>query len=457
MADYYPLIARAVAGLDKNTGDARRAIYDRARTALLNQLRGVEPALSETEITRERLALEEAIRKVEAESARRSRAERPDAKTVQRDERPPAQPPRSETIDTRASEPSEAARSETAPQPEPIRRTGRARWFGASDNEDKDLSDVAAAMSAEAAKSAREAPTSQFGGDFRESARMRDLFELRSARSPPPRQADEELVDERAPRSFAGLAKLAAVLVVIAALGGLLYWQWSNIAAVYEAAFGGRSVEQTREVAEPTRPKIADRVGQDPQRSGAPAIAPVAQRVVLFEEDPGDPEGKRFVGSAIWRTETVSPGPGLAPDLAVRADVEVPDRRITMTWSIRRNTDQTLPASHTIEITFNLPADFPGGGIDRVPGILMKQGELTRGVPLAGLAVKVTSGFFLVGLSAIEHEMQHNVRLLKERTWLDVPLVYNNGHRAILALEKGTPGERAFEEAFAAWARSTTR
>src|SRR5258706_98431 len=75
MADYYPLIAKAVSGLDKSTGEARRALYDRARTALLAQLRGVEPALSEPDITRERLALEEAIRKVEAEAARRSRGE----------------------------------------------------------------------------------------------------------------------------------------------------------------------------------------------------------------------------------------------------------------------------------------------------------------------------------------------------------------------------------------------
>src|SRR5258708_17826042 len=72
MADYYPLIARAVAGLDKNPGDARRALYERARAALVAQLRGVTPALDESDVTRERLALEEAIRKVEGESARQS-------------------------------------------------------------------------------------------------------------------------------------------------------------------------------------------------------------------------------------------------------------------------------------------------------------------------------------------------------------------------------------------------
>src|SRR5262249_39863089 len=49
----------------------------RARNALLDQLRSITPALSETEITRERLALEEAIRKVEADVARRMREEMP--------------------------------------------------------------------------------------------------------------------------------------------------------------------------------------------------------------------------------------------------------------------------------------------------------------------------------------------------------------------------------------------
>jgi hypothetical protein len=70
LTDYYPLMARVTAALDKNTGEARRGLYERARTALVAQLRALDPPLSESEITRERFGLEEAIRRVEAESAR---------------------------------------------------------------------------------------------------------------------------------------------------------------------------------------------------------------------------------------------------------------------------------------------------------------------------------------------------------------------------------------------------
>src|SRR3954469_5761391 len=74
MADYYPLIARAIAGLDPSApGESRRALYERARSALIAQLRSVQPPLSESEITRERLSLEEAVRKVESEAAQRAR------------------------------------------------------------------------------------------------------------------------------------------------------------------------------------------------------------------------------------------------------------------------------------------------------------------------------------------------------------------------------------------------
>src|SRR3954469_9887934 len=79
MADYYPLISRAVAGLENNTGDARRVVYDRARNALVAQLRAIQPPLEEGDITRERLELEEAIRKGESEEAQKGAAPAPAA------------------------------------------------------------------------------------------------------------------------------------------------------------------------------------------------------------------------------------------------------------------------------------------------------------------------------------------------------------------------------------------
>ena len=42
------------------------------------------------------------------------------------------------------------------------------------------------------------------------------------------------------------------------------------------------------------------------------------------------------------------------------------------------------------------------------------------------------------------------MQLLKERSWFDIPIVYTNGGRAILAMERGPPGDRAFGEAYAA-------
>jgi hypothetical protein len=83
--------------------------------------------------------------------------------------------------------------------------------------------------------------------------------------------------------------------------------------------------------------------------------------------------------------------------------------------------------------------------VGNVPSILMKSNEQARGTPLAGLAVKVTDGFFLVGLSNVDADRQ------RKRPWFDVPLVYVNPRRAIMAIEKGAPGERAFNDAFAAW------
>lgn len=508
MADYYPLIQRAIAGLDKNTGEARRALYERARTALVAQLRGVNPPLAEAEITRERLALEEAIRKVEAEAARRTRPEpqtpvapspsaprfpgavspapnrpappgrpapggtpglppRPApgaAPPAARPGAPPAKPP--------LFPPRPGATAPGAPRPSsldalagtpglPPAGAGAAPAPGAPRPARRPFADIPSSHDFDRLMEPRLAQE-DFDRETRTPGRDDGLVrEMDPFREPPPqrgrpprdmRDEDEEDEEEEAPRRPMG-AIVKAVIAVVLVLGiGWLAWSQRGLVTDMLASFRGSSTQQAAKDSksgQPAtgRPKITDRLGSQDTQSG-PAVA---QRVVLYEEEPNDPQGKRYVGSAIWRTETISPGPGRPPELAIRADVEVPERRLTMTFTIRKNTDPTLPASHTMEVMFNLPQDFPAGGISNVPGVLMKQAEQTRGTPLDGLAVKVTNNFFLIGLSATESVQARNIQLLKERAWFDIPIVYNNNRRAILAIEKGTPGERAFAEAFAAW------
>ena len=71
LADYYALMAYAAATLDKNTAASRRLLYERARASLVARMRKLDPPLTESEIRREQFALEEAIRKLEAEKLTR--------------------------------------------------------------------------------------------------------------------------------------------------------------------------------------------------------------------------------------------------------------------------------------------------------------------------------------------------------------------------------------------------
>jgi hypothetical protein len=521
MADYHPLIARAVTGLEKNTGENRRALYERARTALVAQLRGVVPPLDESEITRERLSLEEAIRKVEAESARHARetarpafikraAEAMRREEPRRDEPRQAEPRREEP---RGEEPADTAPAPASPRPspQPAAAPSRAPRTSAAPAAQSTAGSAAPAarpaggrrsLADEAIKGFRDVvsdpnatanperhgsaggvglppapslpppsakhPLHEYG-QLEPQVQPENLWALPldGARGTPrpdddlsdapsvsrstDEEPDESLERPRAPpRSYARAIRLALIVLLVLSAVAVAYWQRDAISgAASSIASLVRPSAPQREAAAPSRTKIPDRIGQPTtQPSAGPAVA---QRVVLYEEDPDDPQGKRFVGAVVWRTETRPATPGRPPDLAVRADIDVPDRKMTVTWSLRRNTDQALPASHTIEIMFNTPADSQSGGVQNVPGVLMKQAEQTRGVPLAGLAVKVTPGFFLIGLSALEADMQRNLQLLKERSWFDIPIVYNNNRRAILAMEKGTPGERAFADAFAVW------
>ena len=69
MADYYPLLAKAVAGLPDATAEARHAVYERARKALFGQLRNLDPPVPEEVIEREAQALERAVAQLETDLA----------------------------------------------------------------------------------------------------------------------------------------------------------------------------------------------------------------------------------------------------------------------------------------------------------------------------------------------------------------------------------------------------
>ena len=509
MADYYPLIARAIAGLDPSApGESRRALYERARAALIAQLRSVEPPLSESEITRERLSLEEAVRKVESEAAQRARevtrpggggdraragdafraSTRPAARPG---EAPSAARPNSSPRNGQPGQPDRNGRGDAAalrPQPhapmqDPQLPAGRdrsgAQRRGADNNATQSpgmrgFRDIAAdaddlgRAAAQASRSARKtyANVPSTSPDF---DKLEPGTENRGADPETPYSYDESVEEAERyqlparPRAPAGgeqkkrgrtgavfpFKSAIAVGVVLVLVGAAILWGKSVVTSISGLLKPSpASVEAPKDNSALSKPKIADRVGQP---SSSEQIAPVAQRVVLYDEDPSDPKGKQYVGSVIWRTEQVKATAGQKPDIAVRADVEIPDRKFKMTVSFRRNTDTSLPASHTAELTFILPQDFAGGGVGNVPGILMKSNEQARGTPLAGLAVKVTDGFFLVGLSNVDSDRARNLQLLKERSWFDVPLVYVSQRRAIIAIEKGAPGERAFNDAFAAW------
>ncbi|UGV25483.1 hypothetical protein E0H22_07155 [Rhodopseudomonas boonkerdii] len=505
MADYYPLIARAIAGLDPSApGEQRRALYERARTALIAQLRSVEPPLSESEITRERLSLEEAVRKVESEAAQRARdasrladANRPRAgdafrsatqrvgtppTDASRGRQPSAPAPSSRTPEER---PQRTLRVDPPPIPrepgvtrpaQPPRRSDQAasnppgrddrgeaamRGFRDVTADVDDLGRAAAQANRAARKTYANVPSptpefdrlepsmedrgAVFGYDEQQPYAQEDA---EAAPAPVKEGKKKSPKPKRVSGGFPFKTLLVVGLLLIVVGGAFLVWP--QISGMVRGLGGGSStpapISENKDGALAPRPKITDRVGQPSDQ-----VAPVAQRVVLYDEDPSEPKGKQFVGTVVWRTEQIKGSGGRPGDVAVRADIDIPERKFKMTMSFRRNNDSTLPASHTAELTFVLPQDFNGGGIANVPGILMKSNEQARGTPLAGLAVKVTDGFFLVGLSNVESDRVRNLQLLKERSWFDIPLVYTNQRRAIIAIEKGSPGERAFNDAFAAW------
>lgn len=392
MADFYPLLRRAIEGLPDNTPEARRTIYERARSVLLTQLRSLDPPMSEGDIARERLALEDVIRRIEGELAE--------------EHHPPS--PADDDI----------AELEAASAGRPLR--GSADRGGPSG----------------------EAPSPPASRRPRLDAGSRTAGASRRRR----------------------LVVGVVLAVVIAGIAGLAYW--ANVVNRSETPPPAVTADQT---GESQRGKINERLGGEPAPVPAPApvapapapaqptqsaqpAIPVSQRAILYEEVPGSPQAPTaHKGRAVWRIDGVNPGQGLPLETVVKADVEIPEAGLTLAMVIRRNTDSTLPASHTIELNFGKTQGGEGRSIRDVGVPQLKAEEGTRGTPLAGLPVPVTENLFLIGLSNTPADVERNLDFLRNRQWIDVPIRYTNGRRAVLAFEKGVSGDRAITEALKAW------
>jgi hypothetical protein len=191
-----------------------------------------------------------------------------------------------------------------------------------------------------------------------------------------------------------------------------------------------------------------ERVGADQPLAVMPQSEDVGApsrplKAVLYEVSREHTIQKRFVGSVIWHTEQVVSTDEPLPKLVIRADVEIPDRQVTVKLVVAHNDDRSFRASHTVEIVVTLPPDFVHGGVINIPRILMKQGETTPGIPLNSVAVMITRGLFQIGLSNIGTDRQRNIELIKELSWIDLPIIYSDGSWAILGIEKAPLGDRA--------------
>lgn len=419
MADFYPILARAVAGLPDTSPAARHAIYDRARAALVAQLRSLDPPLGEAEIMRERLSLDEAVARIEADYD--DTPPQPDLAPLLPAE-PEPEPPAAQPVEP--PQPAAAAPRPHAPLP------AQAQTEAGHDDERLDAAVQEPAMQEPA-----------------EPQVMRP-------RVAPPREKRVKPVHLRTAVVATGVA------IAVAAIAAAAYYV--NKVKPPETAQRPR-VETPAQPAQPDNAgKISDRVGD----AGAPASnqrpAPstttpsqeiaVAQRAILYTEDPNSPQAPRSVnGRVFWRLDSESVGQGRPVETIVRATVEIAEIGLSLDFTIRRNTDSAFPASHIIGMRFSSTGDPATEAVREVGVPQFKTEESERGAPLSAINSALGENLFVAALSNVPVEVERNIDLILNRAWIDVPVRFASGRRGIITFEKGGPGNQTLADAFGRW------
>ena len=173
----------------------------------------------------------------------------------------------------------------------------------------------------------------------------------------------------------------------------------------------------------------------------------VAQRSCFYGESSAGHSTSRTAGSTSWSNGDREGVP------TIEAQAELKDLGMNVSMVIRKYTVESLSASHVIELLFTVPDDFVGRSIDNVRQVVLKDTEEAQGNALIAEPAKISEGFFLIALYDLPEARTANEQILQARNWIDIPVAYATGRRALLTLEKGAKGNSVFQSAFAAWAQ----
>jgi len=492
MAEYYPLLAKAVAGLADSTPDTRRAVYERARKALLGQLRKLEPPVPEAAVEREGQALDEAIEKLEAEFAAQAEADAaaaeaaeteaakaeadtaadattavPPSAVAASDEKlsPPAglvmpQPVQVEAETTKAEPPklaSEPPKFEP-PKPEPAKPQGLQTR----------LPKPEPLKPASKPKTADGTPVLELSGkdpdeDAGSASDETPVF-------PKVRREPQRPIAPQAPVAKPNRMGLWIVMGVIAVIvGGVAVAAWKlrdrpetlaslkTITAQQPAESSGKISGRADETAEEkpaadtAKPAAGAQTAQQQAVQNAQQTVPVSYRAALLIQAPEEQNKvKTYFGTVVWRLDNVSNGPGETVSTALRATIDIPEDKFQATLTLQKNVDASLPATHTMMINFTIQPGAPTGASIKQIGVpQMRREDSANGEPLAGMTVPIMENSFLIGL--MQGSSDQNIEMLRTRQWIDIPIQFADNRIAKLTFEKGVSGQGAIDDALASW------
>jgi hypothetical protein len=182
----------------------------------------------------------------------------------------------------------------------------------------------------------------------------------------------------------------------------------------------------------------------------APAPAPSAGRAAMLVASADNPQKPAVsLGSTVW--SLIPPAPGQPATVAVKAEADIPDLKMHATMTLRKNTDPTLQATHTIDLKFSFAEGAPITGFKDVGLPQMRKEDSTAAEALTSVKVKISDTYFLIALAKGETDTARNLDLMQTRSWFDFPLLLNDDRIAKVVFQKSPEGQAMLEKAFEAW------